>query len=497
MSIFNLLAIMLISFTGNFTGDIFIHRNGVNSYNFNFNCHRIKENDYLKIKIFTSKRYNKHKYIIPVKNIRVFSPFDTEIADSVIRTIDSTVIYISKAHDMTSFTLAYDTYQSAITTKDCACIFPFMLTTDPELAAKIDIYMPEDMSFNVSDSEKLIVNGNLIEYNGKNPNRLSNLYIKTKKSDIKENVYPVFAFFFSLMWAYLIPVLLVIFLYFYVNMGKYRKIPYIPDIVVYKPPKDLSPEEINFLLHDTLNLNGMVSLIFSLAKKGYIAIERVKNAIPFSKPDYKFTKIKDADENHLTEYELKVLKTLFPFPKDSSTFLSDKSTVLKRRYIELVGDISEHMAEEGYYDKDPMTKRVGIIILGIIIVLIGTVMLFFGHSHHGSIPFYQHHIEFSIILTGVIVALSNKYFSSRTVLGDYTLAEIKGFAEYFFRVERDNILNSTKNLLTDFYTTFATAMDYESKFLSEIKFYLSDRYKEKDGTEITDDLLTSNTSITF
>ncbi|HHD83116.1 MAG TPA: hypothetical protein ENK92_03320 [Bacteroidetes bacterium] len=82
-------------------------------------------------------------------------------------------------------------------------------------------------------------------------------------------------------------------------------------------------------------------------------------------------------------------------------------------------------------------------------------------------------------------------------MGDYTLAEIKGFYEYFFRTDREKIKYSTENLLTDFYTTFATAMDYNSTFLSEFKYYLSDRYKEKDGIGITEEILNDDRKIVF
>ena len=497
MGFINLLALTLLTLTGSFDADIFIHKSGINSYNINFACKNIRENDILKIKINTSKIINHHKYIFPAKHIRVFSPYTDNICDSMIRTIDNTLIFISKKPDIYDFTLSFDLYNSAVFVRDSAFVFPFIFRVYPPLYAKTDIYIPNTLDFNIIKRADFTIEDKLIEYKGADFNRLSNLHLAFNKSDMRKQNYSILSFYFSLLWSYLIPLLLIVLIFLYINMGKYRKVPYIPDVVVYSPPKDLSPEEINFLLHNTLNLNGMISIIFNLARKGYIEITREKNASPLAKPDYKITKIRKHYGDNITKYELKILKTLFPFPNDKYTYISDKSTALKRKYIEIVGDLSEHMAKEGYYDKDPMAKRFGVIVFGILIMILGTSFLFIGNIHKHSIPFYQHHIEFSIILTGIIIAISNRFFSFRTVMGDYTLAEIKGFYEYFFRTDREKIKYSTENLLTDFYTTFATAMDYNSTFLSEFKYYLSDRYKEKDGIGITEEILNDDRKIVF
>lgn len=494
MSIINLMTLTILTLTGSFNSDIFIHKNGVNSYNIKFKCKNAEADDILGIKIYTSKTINHHKYVFPAKNIKIFSPYNDEIADSIIRTINYTMIFISKKPDIYNFKLSFDSYNNAIFTKDSAFVFPFIFRVSPPLYAKTDIYLPDSLNFNIVKRADLTVENQLIEYEGTDFNRLSNLHLAFNKSGIEEHNYSLFSFYFSLLWSYLIPILLIVLIFLYVNMGEYRKVPYIPDVVVYSPPEDLSPEEINFLLHNTLNLNGMVSIIFNLARKGYIEITREKEA-SLARPDFKITKTKEHYGDDITEYELKVLKTLFPFPKDKSTYISDKSTVLKRKYIELVGDLSEHMAEAGYYDKDPMAKRSGIVIFGSLIMILGTIFLYLGNIHKHSVPFYQHHIEFSIILTGIIIAISNRFFNFKTAMGDYTLAEIKGFYEYFFRVDRDKIRYSTENLLTDFYTTFATAMDYNNKFLSEFKYYLSDRYNEKDGIGISEEMFSDDRKI--
>ena len=495
MNVAALFFFTILSLTGTFNTDIFVHKNGVNHYNVKFECKNIKPVDHITIKIKTSININHHKYIFPVKNVRLFSAYGDEIADSTVRTIDSTLIYVSKKPDIVRFTLSYYTYNSVIFTGDSAMIFPFNFHVYPPMYTKTDIYMPENLPFSMIHRNNLTVNRRFVEYSGSNFNTLSNLHIAFGKKYMEKHKYSLIPFYFSMFWSYSIPLLLIIFIFLYVNAGKYRKIDYVPDVVLYSPPKNLSPEEINFLLHNTLNLNGMVAMIFNIAEKGYISIIREKSASPFSKADFKIIRNKKHYGEDINEYEKEILNTLFPFPEDSQTYISDKSEVLKKKYIEIIGDLSDHMAKQGFYMKDPMVKRTIIVFFGVSLMIIGTIILFFNSGQMHSIPFYQHHVAFSVILSGIIIALSNGFYNFRTKFGNYTLAEIKGFSEYFFRVDMEKITFSTENYLTDFYATFASAMDYKNKFLSEFKYYLSDRYKEKDGSISSEEILNENINI--
>ncbi|RKX72667.1 hypothetical protein DRP43_00140 [candidate division TA06 bacterium] len=501
MNIFNLLLVLILSYTGNLDTDVFIHSDGTAYYNTKFSSIDIVQDEIIKIVILSSYILKNKKSIIPVKDIKVFSQYGDNIIDSTIRTIDSTILYIGSSFDKMNFTFSFLRPIVSLRYKNNAMIYPFnfYFDRDSSISNNFCIYLPKDFTYStsLSDTSILKTDSIYIRYSAVGLKKLKNYYIKTDYKQIEKNNYSLFQFYFSLFGAYLIPIFLLLILLYNKHINRNR-ITYIPDVVVYKPPKNLRPAEMNFILNDILDINGFISIFYDLARRGYINIVKIKNRYHFQQSDYLITLLKNYyNDNSLKRYDTIVMGGLFPMFGDKKVYLSDRIHILNKKFDEVTGEISQQLNEYNYYIKDPMYIRMLILSMGIIITIIGTLMLIFNLYNNSSIPAYQHHISLSTVISGLLISIFNSHFNLKTSMGNYTKAEIFGFREYLFRTEKSNIDKSIRNNEINSITTYALALGYKSAEFSELGNFLIIKKDNYNTENLSDFIGLYNTIVCF
>jgi hypothetical protein len=493
MNIFNLLLVLLLSYTANLDTDVFIHSDGTAYYNTKFSSIDIVQDEVIKIVVISSYILKNKKSIIPVKDIKIFSQYGDNIIDSTIRTIDSTIIYIGSSFDKMNFTFSFVRPIVSLRSKNNALIYPFnfYFDQDSSISNNFYIYLPKDFPYSTGSSDTSIFKTDsiYIQYSDVGLKRLRNYFIKTDYKQIGKNNYFLFQFYFSLFGAYLIPIFLLLFLLYNKHINR-NQIAYIPDVVVYKPPGNLKPAEMNFILNDILDVNGFISIFYDLVRKGYINIVKIKKRYDFQQSDYLITLLKNYyNDNSLKRYDTIVMGGLFPMFGDKKVYLSDRIHILNKKFDEVTGEISQQLNEDNYYIKDPMYIRMLILSVGIIITIMGTLMLLFSLYNNSSIPAYQHHISLSTIISGLLISIFNSHFNFKTSMGNYTKAEISGFREYLFRTEKSNIEKSIRNNEINSITTYALSLGYKSAEFSELGNFLvikKNKYNIENSSDFID-----------
>ncbi len=113
--------------------------------------------------------------------------------------------------------------------------------------------------------------------------------------------------FYLLSIAWLITIISVLYLWYKGSSLSIRK----PKMVLYHPPEEISVLEAGVIIDNSLDGRDITAALISLAQKGYIRIEKIKdkNSL-FSSEDYQLTLIRDPDIN-LSPYEAIIISKVF------------------------------------------------------------------------------------------------------------------------------------------------------------------------------------------
>jgi len=131
-----------------------------------------------------------------------------------------------------------------------------------------------------------------------------------QKPDLIQNII----WFLEDNWAYLLPVLTFIIL-FYIWYTRGRDPRTNRDTIMphYKAPKDISPAEAGTIIDETVDMHDISAAIINLAVKGYIKIiEKKKKNWIGSSSTYTFEKLKNVEnDSSLHKHEKIILDTIF------------------------------------------------------------------------------------------------------------------------------------------------------------------------------------------
>ncbi len=228
--------------------------------------------------------------------------------------------------------------------------------------------------------------------------------------------------------------------------------------VKYSPPKDLTAAEAGTILDQKVDSVDITSILFDLARLGYLSIEEVQTEKFFflKKKDFKIKMLKDMDlgqEKHLREF-LRGLKV-----KGGKKFLISD---LKGEFYKYVKDVTEEIyksiKKKKYFYGNPDTIRKKYYGFGFAALFIGMWATPFTIGMLSAIVstvagLIVGGIMFGIVLSGIITLCFASAMPKRTYKGREALTDILGFKEFLMRVEKERLkkmLEQNPNIFFDF-----------------------------------------------
>jgi uncharacterized membrane protein YgcG len=194
----------------------------------------------------------------------------------------------------------------------------------------------------------------------------------------------------------------------------------------YEAPDNLTPIEMDALLHGSVKSSAISAEIIYLATRGYIHISQISEKILFlSHTDYRLQKLKEADDS-LPEFDKLVLAGLF---ENGDTNLSD----LKKHFYTKIGAIKKSvmssLVQKKYFAVSPNTVRGTYIAVAVAMFAVVYVA-----AQAMSIV-----VAISIALCAAIVLLFGLVMPKVTTLGAIAREKIKGLKMYMEVAEKDRI----------------------------------------------------------
>ncbi len=246
--------------------------------------------------------------------------------------------------------------------------------------------------------------------------------------------------------------------------------------VKYFPPKDLTAAEAGTILDQKVDPVDITSILFELARLGYLSIEEVQTEKFFflKKKDFK---IKILNEDGLDK-EKPLKKFLSGLKKEGGKeFLISE---LKGEFYTHVSVVTEELyksvKEKKYFYGNPDTIRKKYYGFGFAALFIGMWATPFAIGMLSAIistaaGLIVGGIMFGIILSGIITLCFASKMPKRTYKGREVLTDILGFKEFLVRVEKERLnrmLDKNPTIFFDF-LSYAIALGVVDEWAEHFK----------------------------
>lgn len=196
-------------------------------------------------------------------------------------------------------------------------------------------------------------------------------------------------------------------------------------IAQYEAPDNLSPAEIGVIMDEKVDNHDLSAEIIYFAVHGFLKITRLQKG-KFSK-DYQLTKLKNTD-SLANEFEQTLFNAFFKHASGSeqTVLLSDLKQKMTADLTLARKQLYASMVARGYFVKNPFNTRAKYIVGGIFFVVVGIFML----TMFGVL------MQFSFILSGVIVGAFGWFMPQRTIKGVVAREHILGLKKYLTVAEQ-------------------------------------------------------------
>ncbi len=328
-------------------------------------------------------------------------------------------------------------WEDRIDSLHCTVIFPFPIElSDEDIKIFVGTYGSDRTTADYSLTDESLSFGTGTLYPGYGTTvdiRFPKGYLS--KPPLSKTLWLKLKSYIGPLFAVLLPLLIFVLLFRkWLREGK--DLPAGTITVKYNPTKDLTAAEVGTILDQRVDTVDITSILFDLARLGYLSIEEVEtNKFLFlKKKDYKIKILKDMDldkEKHLREF-LKGLKL-----KGGNEFLISD---LKGEFYTYVKDVTEEIyksvKKKGYFHGNPDKVRKKYTGFGVAGLFIGiwAIPLTFGFSGGTGVGF-----AVGIALSGLISLIFAQVMPKRTYRGREVLTDILGFKEFLVRVEKDRL----------------------------------------------------------
>lgn len=274
-------------------------------------------------------------------------------------------------------------------------------------------------------------------------------------SDLTDNPAVIKTFLYGLLAVYLLlNLVLAPGLIFWYLKKKHKK-RFGPPMVNFDLPKiqdqRISPAQAGSIDNYQVDQNDVVATIFDLAIRQYLKIEQVKEekvlGIFGGGEDYQLVKLKGSWEE-TTAFE-KLLLDCF-FEDGDNVRLSAFRQDFYLTFAQFRKKVFASLINQGFYQKDPQNQMVGLMVLGLLTSITG-----------------------SLILGPVLIFLSRK-LNGRTALGDEMDWKLDGLKIFLKNMTRYYTWQA-KNLYTvERYIPYAIAFGFIKEFMEQLKIIYPD-----------------------
>lgn len=260
-------------------------------------------------------------------------------------------------------------------------------------------------------------------------------------------------------WAYLIPIILTIYLFIiWYTRGRDPEADRTTIMPHYNPPDKLTPSEVGTMIDENVDIRDITAAIIDLAIRGYIKIiEKDEKG-----EEYEFQKLKDFEKDSgLKEHEKKILQAMFDSVLGASkdtVKLSDLKNKFYRSIPGIKNQIYEELVEKGYFQKNPEKVRdnyyaIGWSLIGIVFFLLIFIGIFIGFK-----------ISIITVISGIIFLIFAPFMPAKTKKGVEVFYKIKGLEEYINTAEKDRIKFQEKENIFEKLLPYAMALNIAEKW---------------------------------
>jgi uncharacterized membrane protein YgcG len=220
-----------------------------------------------------------------------------------------------------------------------------------------------------------------------------------------------------------------------------------PVAVEFAPPDDIRPGQVGTLQDERANTLDVTATIVDLAVRKYLTIKELDHEHWFSHKDWELTKLPDADEDKLLQYERRLLDGLFEkgnpvkLSELKNTFGSDLAAVEKAMYADAV--------KQGWFARNPETVRAAWHGAGVATIIGGIIATVFLASHELGL------VGLAIIVTGIAILVVRNAMPARTGKGSAMLARVRGFRTYIATAEAEQLKFEEREQMFARYLPFA------------------------------------------
>ncbi|MFA5070524.1 MAG: DUF2207 domain-containing protein [Patescibacteria group bacterium] len=254
------------------------------------------------------------------------------------------------------------------------------------------------------------------------------------------------------------PIFVFIILYF--RWKKFGKDPGKKKTIIaqYEPPDKITPAVMGVLIDEKADLQDITATIIDLAYRGYLKIyEGEGKTLLTRSKKYRFEKLKDFEnDSGLKDYEKKLLDGIFGHR--DSVKLED----LKDKFYLKIKEINDSLYEEatalGYFEKNPAKVRAKYILIGTILMVVGSFLLF--------VP----------IAWGLMILLFGLAMPKKTPKGAESRWWAMGFKLYLYTAERFRLGQVTPETFEK-YLSYAMVFQVEKQWAERFQ----DIYKQSPG----------------
>ena len=213
--------------------------------------------------------------------------------------------------------------------------------------------------------------------------------------------------------------------------------------VEFVPPDDLRPGQVGTLADLAANPLDVSATIVDLAVRKYLVIEEVPKEGHFSSPDWKLTKLKEADAE-LREYERVTLDSLFR-TSDEVT-LSELRNKFAARMTTIRKDLMDDAMSQGWFTHRPERARSVAAIVGVLVLALGVgVTIALAAASHAAL------VGVPLILFGVLVLATARLAPARTAKGSAVMRHVDGFRRFIEESEKERArFAERKNIFSEY-----------------------------------------------
>jgi uncharacterized membrane protein YgcG len=206
-------------------------------------------------------------------------------------------------------------------------------------------------------------------------------------------------------------------------------------MVRYEPPESLTPAMVGMLVNQKPRIEDISATIVDLAQRGYLKIFEGEQRSFIRVKKYGFQRLKD-DLSGLRDYEREVMNGLFESGEQvtqddlTNKFYAHNDAILNR-------GVKKEVLKKKLFIADPSKVRDGYLTIGIILIVLSLVAVFF-------LPIWFDLGWFVVLLLtliplGAVIAVVGWAMPARSRAGSKAYEHVLGFKEYMETAEKPEL----------------------------------------------------------